>query len=74
MGPEIYLLLGLFCLLAISLVLAFLLIGVWMWMTNDWSKRKDSDPAVFERYKIQMLLGWPFGYYLNVYRKSGPAK
>jgi hypothetical protein len=73
MGPEIYLLLWLFCLLGISLLLAFLLIGVWLWMLVDWNKRERSDPATHERYKIQMLVGWPFGYFLNVYRKNGPA-
>lgn len=48
--------------------------AVWVWVLNDWNKRQKTDLAAYERYKTQMILGWPFGYYLNVYRKSGPAK
>jgi hypothetical protein len=63
----------LFCLAGLVFLFAVVLIVVWVWMLNDWNKRAKSDPATHERYKIQMIIGWPFGYYLNVYRKNGPV-
>lgn len=56
-------------------VLLFLMVvlSVWTWMIFDWNKRCQTDPALADRYRVQMIIGWPFGYYLNVYRKNGPA-
>jgi len=68
---------ALIVLLVVQLILVlvlFALVGVWVWMILDWIKRLDSDPAAAEPYKIQLLLGWPFNYYLRVYRPLGPAK
>jgi hypothetical protein len=65
------------CLTAAAVVLSvlfILLIVLWLWMLPDWTRRQESDPGTAERYKIQMVLGWPVNYYLSVYRKSGPAK
>lgn len=58
-----------------ALILVLLVIvAVWAWMIIDWNKRCQTEPEMADRYKIQMIIGWPFGYYLNVYRKQGPAK
>ncbi len=64
-------------LLSIAIVLTvilFALLALWAWMIFDWLKRVDSEPEIAERYKLQMILGWPVNYYLRVYRKSGPAR
>ncbi len=70
---DLTILFCLFCLAGFILLFAIVLMVVWVWMLNDWNKREKIDPEAHERYKIQMILGWPFGYYLNVYRKHGPA-
>ncbi len=54
-------------------IILFALLALWTWMIFDWLKRVDSEPEVAERYKMQMILGWPINYYLYVYRKSGPV-
>ncbi len=61
------------CLAGFIILFAVVMMVVWVWMLNDWNKRETIDPTIHERYKIQMIIGWPFGYYLNVYRKHGPA-
>lgn len=73
-ASDLVILLSLFCVAGLMLLGAVVLMVVWVWMLNDWNKRQKTDLAAYERYKTQMILGWPFGYYLNVYRKSGPAK
>lgn len=70
---DLSILFCLFCLAAFILLFAIVLMVVWVWMLNDWNKREEIDPGAYERYKIQMILGWPFGYYLNIYRKHGSA-
>jgi hypothetical protein len=64
----------LFCLAGLLIIFMVVLMAVWVWMLNDWNKRAKTDSAVHERYRTQMIIGWPFGYYLNAYRKHGPAK
>ena len=59
---------------AALLLFLILVLGVWAVMMIDWVRRLDSDPTAAEPYKIQMILGWPFGYYLNVYRVRGPSR
>jgi hypothetical protein len=55
------------------ILLLLAIVAVWVWMIFDWNKRGQTDPEIADKYKIQMIIGWPFGYYLNVYRKMGPA-
>jgi hypothetical protein len=68
--------LTLVCLTVAAIVLSVLFIVLmilWLWMLPDWQRRQESDPATAEKYKIQIILGWPVNYYLAVYRRQGPA-
>lgn len=60
--------------MGLLIIVGFVLLGMWVWMINDWTKRMNTDPATAEHYKIQMLLGWPVSYYRKVYLKNGPAQ
>ncbi len=74
MGSEIYLLLCLLCLAVFLLFALFFILVMWFWMLADWTKRQKTDPATAERFKFQILIGWPFGYYFKVYKLHGPAE
>ena len=74
MSGEVFFIFCLISLFVVLLVFSIILLAVWVWMLGDWNARQKTNPETAERYKIQMIIGWPFGYYLNVYRKSGPAR
>jgi hypothetical protein len=71
---EVTFLVSLYACAGLVLLFALVILGVWIWMMMDWTKRTKTDPAEAEKYKIQMIIGWPFGYYINVFRKNGPAR
>ena len=74
MLSDLYVLAGILCGLVLFIILLLPVLAVWFWMLLDWSRRIKYDPDAGEPYKVQMIVGWPFGYYKNVYRKQGPAK
>lgn len=59
----------------LGLLVFFLIIFVfWAWMMLDWLKRLKSDPDNAKPYVVWMIIGLPIPYFLNVYRRLGPAK
>jgi hypothetical protein len=74
MTPETSILFAIFCASGLVVLLLLPVLAVWAWMMVDWVKRNQAEPEYAKPYTVQMFIGWPFGYYLNVYRKRGPAK